>query len=55
MIAVGVILLVLSGPAFWVCGLLLCLFIGPTQSSARTMLLRMTVPARRAWRSVSTP
>ena len=28
--------------AFWICGLLLCLFIGPTQSSARTLLLRMT-------------
>ena len=27
--------------AFWVCGLLLCLFIGPTQSSARTLLLQM--------------
>ena len=33
----------LSGPlAFWVCGLLLCLFVGPTQSAARTQLLRMT-------------
>jgi len=43
MIAVGSVLLALSGPtAFWVCGLLLCLFIGPTQSSARTLLLRMT-------------
>jgi MFS transporter, UMF1 family len=43
MIALGLILLVLSGStAFWVCGLLLCMFIGPTQSSARTLLLRMT-------------
>ena len=43
MIAVGLTLMALSGPAaFWVCGLLLCLFIGPTQSSARTLLLRMT-------------
>jgi UMF1 family MFS transporter len=43
MIAVGVTLMALSGAAaFWVCGLLLCLFIGPTQSSARTLLLRMT-------------
>jgi UMF1 family MFS transporter len=33
----------LSGAAaFWVSGLLLCLFIGPAQSSARTLLLRMT-------------
>jgi UMF1 family MFS transporter len=43
MIAVGSTLIALSGAtAFWVCGLLLCLFIGPTQSSARTLLLRMT-------------
>jgi UMF1 family MFS transporter len=36
-------LMTLSGPrAFWVCGLLLCLFIGPAQSSARTLLLRMS-------------
>jgi MFS transporter, UMF1 family len=43
MIALGLVLLVLSGStAFWVCGLLLCMFIGPTQSSARTLLLRMT-------------
>jgi MFS transporter, UMF1 family len=44
MIAVGLTLMSLSGVmAFWVCGLLLCLFIGPTQASARTLLLRMTV------------
>jgi UMF1 family MFS transporter len=43
MILVGVTLMSLSGTlAFWVCGLLLCLFIGPTQASARTLLLRMT-------------
>ena len=42
MLVIGVVLLTLSGPlAFWVCGLLLCLFIGPTHSAARTMLLRM--------------
>ncbi|MGH3560826.1 MAG: MFS transporter [Mycobacterium sp.] len=41
-IAAGLTLMVLSGPrAFWACGLLLCVFIGPTQSSARTLLLRM--------------
>ncbi|WP_204815082.1 MFS transporter [Mycobacterium riyadhense] len=35
-------LMALSGAvAFWVCGLLLCLFIGPSQSSARALLLRM--------------
>ena len=43
MIAAGLTLLMLSGStAFWVCGLLLALFIGPTQSSSRTLLLRMT-------------
>jgi UMF1 family MFS transporter len=43
MIAVGLTLMTLSGAAaFWICGLLLCLFIGPTQASARTLLLRMT-------------
>lgn len=42
MIAVGIVLLASSGPiVFWVCGLVLCLFIGPTQSSSRTLLLRM--------------
>ncbi|PRC43545.1 MFS transporter, partial [Mycobacterium sp. ITM-2017-0098] len=43
MIAVGLTLMMLSGVlAFWVCGLLLCLFIGPTLSSARTLMMRMT-------------
>ena len=47
MIAVGLALMSLSGPvAFWICGLLLCLFIGPTQSSARTLMLRMSVDGK---------
>ncbi|WP_349268364.1 MFS transporter [Mycolicibacterium parafortuitum] len=42
LIAVGLTLMAVSGPlAFWVCGLLLCLFIGPTLSSARTLMMRM--------------
>lgn len=42
MIVIGLALLGLSGPvAFWVCGLLLCLFIGPTQASARTLMLQL--------------
>lgn len=42
MIVVGLTLMALSGViAFWVCGLLLCLFIGPTLSSARTLMMRM--------------
>jgi MFS transporter, UMF1 family len=47
MIAVGLTLMSLSGVApFWVCGLLLCLFIGPAQASARTLLLRMTAQGK---------
>jgi UMF1 family MFS transporter len=41
-IALCLTMMALSGPrAFWLFGLLLCLFIGPAQSSARTLLLRM--------------
>jgi len=40
-------LMTLSGPlAFWVCGLLLCVFIGPSQSSARALLLQMAMDGR---------
>ena len=43
LIVVGAALLALSGPvAFWICGLGLALLVGPTQSAARTLLLRMT-------------
>ncbi|WP_167099852.1 MFS transporter [Mycobacterium sp. DL592] len=49
MIVVGLTLLSLSGPvAFWVCGLLLCLFIGPIQSASRTLLLRMASHGKEA-------
>ena len=42
-VAMALTLMVLSGSvAFWVCGLLLCMFIGPSQSSARTLLLHMS-------------
>lgn len=42
MVAVGTTLTALSGQvAFWVCGLMLCLFIGPILSSARTQMMRM--------------
>ncbi|BBZ51779.1 MFS transporter [Mycobacterium heidelbergense] len=41
-VALALTLMVLSGSlAFWVCGLLLCMFIGPSQSSARALLLQM--------------
>ncbi|MGD1111382.1 MAG: MFS transporter, partial [Mycobacterium sp.] len=40
-------LMVLSGSvAFWACGLLLALFIGPSQSSARALLLHMVKDGR---------
>ncbi|TGD85171.1 MFS transporter [Mycolicibacterium sp. CH28] len=49
LIAVGITLMSLSGPvAFWVCGLLLALFVGPTQSAARTLLLRMASDGKEA-------
>lgn len=47
MVVVGLALLSLSGVVwFWICGLLLCLFVGPTQSSARTMMLRMSTEGK---------
>ncbi|MGB3481966.1 MAG: MFS transporter [Mycobacterium sp.] len=47
MVITGLTLLTLSGAtAFWVCGLLLTLFIGPTQASARTMLVRLSIDGR---------
>ncbi len=47
MIVVGLTLLTLSGVlAFWVCGLLLCLFIGPVLSASRTLLLRMAAEGK---------
>jgi len=47
MIATGIVLLVVSGPGmFWIFGLVLCLFVGPAQSSARTFLARITPPGR---------
>jgi MFS transporter, UMF1 family len=47
MITIALTLTALSGaPAFWVCGLLLCLFIGPVQASARTLMLRMSAQGK---------
>jgi UMF1 family MFS transporter len=47
MIVVGLILMALSGAlAFWICGLLLCMFLGPTLSSARTLMLRMSADGK---------
>jgi MFS transporter, UMF1 family len=47
MLAVGLALLALSGTlAFWICGLLLCLFVGPTLASARALMLRMSAEGK---------
>ena len=35
-----------SQGGFWVVGLFLCLFVGPTQAASRTMLARVTPPGR---------
>ena len=43
----AVVLLFVSGPtAFWIFGLVLCLFVGPAQSSSRTYLGRLAPPGR---------
>ncbi len=46
MIAIAVTLFFVEGPdGFWIFGLLLCLFVGPAQSAARSFLARATPPA----------
>jgi MFS transporter, UMF1 family len=46
-VTLALTLMMLSGSvAFWVCGLLLCMFIGPSQSSARALLLQMAKVGR---------
>jgi MFS transporter, UMF1 family len=45
MLGSATVLLFVSGPrAFWVFGLVLCLFVGPAQSSSRTFLCRLAPP-----------
>lgn len=47
MLGCGIVLLLVSGPAlFWVFGLLLTLFVGPAQASARSYLARTAPPGR---------
>jgi UMF1 family MFS transporter len=47
LVAVNITMMCLSGPlAFWVCGLLLCLFVGPTQSAARNLMLRISAEGK---------
>lgn len=47
MVAVGIALISLSGTtAFWVCGLALCMFVGPTQSASRNLMLRISAEGK---------
>jgi UMF1 family MFS transporter len=47
LIVTALVLMTLDGAAsFWICGLLLCLFVGPTQSSARTQMLRLSTEGK---------
>jgi UMF1 family MFS transporter len=47
MLAAGTVLLFVSGPTmFWIFGLLLCVWVGPAQSSSRTYLARLAPPGR---------
>ena len=47
MVVTGLVMLTLSGTlAFWICGLLLCLFVGPTLASARALMLRMSAEGK---------
>ncbi|RDH80501.1 MFS transporter [Mycolicibacterium moriokaense] len=47
MIAAGLVLLRLSGTtAFWICGLTLSLFVGPTLASARALMLQMAAEGK---------
>jgi MFS transporter, UMF1 family len=47
MIVVGLVLLAANGPvAFWICGLLLCLFVGPTLASARALMMRLSAEGK---------
>ncbi|MCT7657310.1 MFS transporter [Mycobacterium deserti] len=47
MIAVGLVLLTQSGPLpFWICGLLLCLCVGPILASARALMLRLSAEGK---------
>ncbi|WP_051132908.1 MFS transporter [Nocardia paucivorans] len=47
MVGCGVVLLTVSGPVmFWLFGLLLTLFVGPAQASARSYLARSAPPGR---------
>jgi UMF1 family MFS transporter len=49
LVVAGVATFALAGAgtsAFWVCGLLLCVFVGPAQSASRSLLTRIAPPGR---------
>ncbi len=47
MLIAGFVLLFIHGSGgFWIFGLILCLFVGPAQSAARTYLTRLTPPGK---------
>lgn len=49
-VTLGVVMMFLTGqPAFWVCGLAIAAFVGPPQSAARTLVLRMAPAGREAF------
>lgn len=42
-IAIGIVVLLLASSAvFWICGLAICLFVGPVQSASRNLLTRLS-------------
>jgi UMF1 family MFS transporter len=45
-IAAGTMMTLSGTLAFWICGLLLCMFIGPTLSAARTLMLRISADGK---------
>lgn len=49
LVVAGVATFVLAGAgtsAFWACGLMLCVFVGPAQSASRSLLTRVAPPGR---------
>lgn len=47
MLITAAVLLFVDGPgAFWLFGLILCLFVGPAQSASRTFMARITPPGK---------
>lgn len=43
----GLAMMMVSGQGpFWICGLILCLFVGPAQSASRTYMARVSPPGR---------